>query len=211
MISYGLLILSIIMVIISYFILVVMRIKVMKKTVYSYTGFDVAKEVTANYDVINIVKSNDIISSEYDIKRNVIRLNSKNYEGNSYLDIVISSILSGFSLVNNESSNYFRFSFLFNRIRSISFIPLIMVVLSCFISNIGDAKIALLLFLFLIIYLYMRYQIVVGAVLVVSSNLNDDIYDKVKDMLGSYVSFYKISFIVSLVMILRLMVIIMGM
>ena len=211
MISYGLLILSIIMVIISYFILVVMRIKVMKKTVYSYTGFDVAKEVTANYDVINIVKSNDIISSEYDIKRNVIRLNSKNYEGNSYLDIVISSILSGFSLVNNESSNYFRFSFLFNRIRSISFIPLIMVVLSCFISNIGDAKIALLLFLFLIIYLYMRYQIVVGSILVVSSNLNDDIYDKIKDMLGSYVSFYKISFIVSLVMILRLMVIIMGM
>ena len=149
MISYGLLILSIIMIIISYFILVVMRIKVMKKTVDSYTGFDVAKEVTANYDVINIVKSNDIISSEYDIKRNVIRLNSKNYEGNSYLDIVISSILSGFSLVNNESSNYFRFSFLFNRIRSISFIPLIMVVLSCFMSDRGDAKIGLLLFLLL--------------------------------------------------------------
>lgn len=210
MISYGLLILSIIMVIISYLVLLVARFRVAKRVIDEYTGFDIAKEVTTNYDSINIVRSNDIISSEYDIKRNVIRLNSKNYEGSSYLDIVTSSILSGFSLVNSENSNYFKFSFIFNKIRSISLVPLVMVILSCFISNIGDAKIGIILFLTLLIYLYMRYQIVVGAVEFISNNLKSDIYDKIKDMLGSYVSFYKISFIVSLVMILRLVVIIMG-
>ena len=209
MISYCLLVVSIVMGVIAYFILLVIRFKGSKK-VEDYTGFDIAKEVTTNYDVINIVESNDIVSSEYDIKRNVIRLNSKNYEGNSYLDIVIASLLSGFSLVNNENNNYFKFSFVFNKIGSISFIPLMMVVVSCFISNIGDAKIVFWGFLLLLIYLYMRYQIVVIANEFISSNLNNNIFNKIEGMLKSYVSFYKISFVVGLIVILRLLVIIMG-
>lgn len=210
MISYILLIVSIIGVMFSYLILIINKVMVTKKHVDNYTGFDIAKEVTTNYDVINIVSSSDIVSSEYDIKRNIIRLNSKNYDGNSYLDIAVSALLAGISLVNNESSSYFKFSSIFKKIRSISLVPLVMVILSYFISNIGDAKIGIILFSLLLVYQYMRYQIVVSANEFIENNLDKNIYDMIKNIIYGYINFYKVSFIVSLVMLLRLVVIILA-
>ena len=210
MISYILLIVSIIGVMFSYLILIINKVMVSKKHVDNYTGFDIAKEVTTNYDVINIVSSSDIVSSEYDIKRNIIRLNSKNYDGNSYIDIAVSALLAGISLVNNESSSYFKFSSIFKKIRSISLVPLVMVILSYFISNIGDAKIGIILFSLLLVYQYMRYQIVVSANEFIENNLDKNIYDMIKNIIYGYINFYKVSFIVSLVMLLRLVVIILA-
>ena len=211
MISYILLIISIMIVMMSYLVLIINRVSNSNKIINDYTGFDVAKDVTTNYDEINIVSSNDIVSSEYDIKRNVIRLNTKNYDGNSYNDIAIASLLAGFSLVRNENSDYFKFSFIFKKIRGISLVSLLMVVISYFISNIGDARIGIVLFLGLLVYLYMRYQIVVSANSFIESNLDKKIYANIKSVIVGYINFYKLSFIVSLVMILRLVVIILGM
>ena len=115
MISYILLVISVIGVVLLYSFIVGIYFINKKKIVDNYSGFDVAKDVTTNYDAINIVKSSDIVVSEYDVKRNVIRLNANNYEGNSYFDIFVSSILAGYSLVNSDNPNSFKFSFLFKK------------------------------------------------------------------------------------------------
>jgi len=179
-----------------------------KKIVDNYSGFDVAKDVTTNYDAINIVKSSDIVVSEYDVKRNVIRLNANNYEGNSYFDIFVSSILAGYSLVNSDNPNSFKFSFLFKRIRCISFSSLVMGILSIMISNIGDAKIGIVVFILLLVYQYMRYQISINSNLVIKENLDSNLYKKLEKSLGMDITINKLSFILSLIMILRLVVII---
>ena len=210
MLSYWLLIISIGGVFLIYLLLLISKLRLRKIKVEEYTGFDIAKEVTANYEEINIVRSNDIVISEYDIKRNVIRLNDKNYNGTSYYDMVVSSILAGISLVKSENSNYFKFSFLFKKLRGISIVPIVMGVLSYFVTNIGDAKLVLVLFGVVLVYLYMRYQIIVSATGYIKDNLKDEIYENIKLGIESYINFYKLSFIVSLVMIVRLVVIIMG-
>lgn len=208
MISYILLVVSVIGVILLYSFIVINYFINKKKFIDNYSGFDVAKEVTTNYEMINIVKSSDIVVSEYDIKRNVIRLNDNNYEGNSYFDILISSILAGYSLVNSENPDSFKFSLLFKKIRWISFSSLIMVILSIMISNIGDAKIGIVIFILLLVYQYMRYQIAINSNLVIKENLDKELYNKLEKSLGMDITINKVSFILSLIMILRLVVII---
>ena len=211
MISYVLLIVSVIMVVIIYFSFLVNRISNIKRRSDDYTGFDVAKEVTTDYDVINIVRSNDIMISEYDIKRNVIRLNNSNYEGDSYWDIIVASLLAGYSLVNSENPNNFKFSFILKRIRIISFVPMIMVLISYFVNNIGDAKIGLVVFILLVIYQYMRYQIAVSANEIIKNNLRKELYEKLENSITGDIRFNMLAFVASLVMILRLVIIILGM
>lgn len=208
MISYILLVISVIGVVLLYSFIVGIYFINKKKIVDNYSGFDVAKDVTTNYDAINIVKSSDIVVSEYDVKRNVIRLNANNYEGNSYFDIFVSSILAGYSLVNSDNPNSFKFSFLFKKIRWISFSSLVMLILSIMISNIGDAKIGIVVFILLLIYQYMRYQISVNSNLVIKENLDKELYNKLEKNLELDIIINKLSFILSLVMILRLVVII---
>lgn len=208
MISYVLLVISVTLVGLLYFVVAVNCFINKKKFMDNYSGFDIAKDVTTNYDSINIVKSNDIVVSEYDIKRNVIRLNANNYEGNSYFDIFVSSILAGYSLVKSDNPHLFKFSYLFSKIRCISFSSLVMLVLSIMISNIGDAKIGIVLFILLLVYQYMRYQISVNSNLVIKDNLDKELYGKLEKILGAEMTINKLSFILSLVMILRLVVII---
>ena len=182
-----------------------------KKVLDDYSGFDTAKEVTANYDEINIVSSSDIIFSEYDIKRNVIRLNAKNYDSNSCFDVAVSSILAGYSLVNVDNSNYFKFKSIIKKIGYIGFVALIGVILSCFISNIGDAKIGVIILGILLVYQYMRYQVNVAGNEMIKEVINKTVYDKIENVINIVINFNKLSFIVMLILIVRLVIIILGM
>ena len=195
MVSKILLIGSLFGVIISYFLVLVKYAIYKKKYLDGYSGFDGAKEVTLNYDEINIVNSSDVIFSEYDAKRNVIRLNNKNYDGNSYFDIVVSTILAGYSLVNSSNSNYFKFKSIIRKINYLGF----------------GSLIGLVLFVLFLIYQYMRYMIAVSGNEITKNNLDKKIFSLIESILNSSVTFYKLSFIVSLIMIGRLIVIIIGM
>lgn len=209
--SYLLLIFSFILVIISYLFLTISWFINRKRKFDDYTGFDASKDVIVNDDSINIVNSSSIVFSEYDIKRNVVRLNNKNYEGNSYFDIGISAILSGYSLVNDDNKKYFKFSFIFNKIKCISFCSLFMLVLSCFINNIGDARIGIIFFCLLLIYQYMRYLIIVSSNDVIKNNLREDVLSKVESFVNSNIKFCKLNFLSGLVMLLRLVTLILEM
>lgn len=175
------------------------------------TSFDVAKEISDGGDSINIVSSSDVIFSEYDVKRNVIRLKSKVYDSSKVSDIANGAMLAGYSLVNQECSDYFKFSFIISRINLFGFVGLLGVVLSYFIRNIGDAYIGIVIFGIMIIYQYMRYQISVLADGKIKEILDWNIYSKLSRNISSVVLFNKVSFIVMLILVIRLVVIILGM
>ena len=201
---------SVLLVIFSYFMILVIYFVNKKRTINDYSGFDAAKEVTSNYDEINIVNSNDVIFSEYDIKRNVIRLNNKNYDSNSYFDIAISSILAGYSLVNMENKSYFKFKSVIKKISYMGFVSLIGVILSYFINNTFDAKIGIIVLALLLFYQYMRYLINIEANVMISEVLDSSFYEKIGKVISGIINFNKLSFIVFLILIIRLVVIILG-
>lgn len=201
---------SVLLVIFSYFMILVIYFINKKRTINEYSGFDAAKEVTSNYDEINIVNSNDVIFSEYDIKRNVIRLNNKNYDSNSYFDIAISSILAGYSLVNMENKSYFKFKSVIKKISYMGFVSLIGVILSYFINNTFDAKIGIIVLALLLFYQYMRYLINIEANVKISEVLDSSFYEKIGKVISGIINFNKLSFIVLLILIIRLVVIILG-
>jgi len=210
MIGNFLLIISIAIVVFSYLLIFIKYIVYKKKVFDDYSGFDAAKEVTANYDSINIVSSSDVIFSEYDMKRNVIRLNTKNYDSNSYFDVAVSSILAGYSLVNADNSNYFKFKIIIKKIGYIGFVSLIGTILSCFISNVGDAKIGIVILGILLVYQYMRYQVNVEANEMIKDVLDKDIYDKLVNIINIVINFNKLSFILMLILIIILVAIMLG-
>lgn len=197
-------------ILVLYFLIFVGYFVNSKKKFERYSGFDAAKDVTTNYNDINIVSSLSVSFSEYDIKRNVIRLNAKNYEGVSYSDIFISSLLAGYSLVNRDNSNYFKFSFIFKRLRWISIIPFMMVFISGCVESVGDAKIGIMLMVLMLIYLYMRYIIVVSSNEIIRCNLRKDVYSGIRLSLERYAVWNKVSFVVGLILLLRLILIVIG-
>lgn len=205
MLSNILLIILVCLVGSSYLILLINWITNKNNKIDNYNGFDIAKEITSNYDEINIVSCNGLFSF-YDVKRNVIRLNNKNYDGNSFIDISIGAMLAGISLVNSDNRN----KFIFKRVRVISLASLIMMFLSFLVNSIGDARIMMIITFGCLLYLFMRYQMVSGAVSLIESNMDKDIYSKIKSIVMGYINFYKISFISLLVVLVRLVVIMLG-
>ena len=205
MLSNILLIILVCLVGSSYLILLINWITSKNNKIDNYNGFDIAKEITSNYDEINIVSCNGLFSF-YDVKRNVIRLNNKNYEGNSFIDISIGAMLAGISLVNSDNRN----KFIFKRVRVISLASLIMMFLSFLVNSIGDARIMMIITFGCLLYLFMRYQMVSGAVSLIECNMDKNIYSKIKSIIMGYVNFYKISFISMLVLVVRLIVIMLG-
>lgn len=205
MLSNMLLIILVCLVGSSYLILLINWITNKNNKIDNYNGFDIAKEITSNYDEINIVSCNGLFSF-YDVKRNVIRLNNKNYEGNSFVDISIGAMLAGISLVNSDNRN----KFIFKRVRVISLASLIMMFLSFLVNSIGDARIMMVITFGCLLYLFMRYQMVSGAVSLIECNMDKNIYSKIKSIVMGYVNFYKISFISMLVLVVRLIVIMLG-
>ena len=189
----------------SYLILLINWITNKNNKIDNYNGFDIAKEITSNYDEINIVSCNGLFSF-YDVKRNVIRLNNKNYDGNSFVDISIGAMLAGISLVNSDNRN----KFIFKRVRVISLASLIMMFLSFLVNSIGDARIMMIITFGCLLYLFMRYQMVSGAVSLIECNMDKNIYSKIKSIIMGYVNFCKISFISLLVVLVRLVVIMLG-
>ena len=205
MLSNILLIILVCLVGSSYLILLINWITNKNNKIDNYNGFDIVKEITSNYDEINIVSCNGLFSF-YDVKRNVIRLNNKNYDGNSFVDISIGAMLAGISLVNSDN----RIKFGFKRVNVISIVSLVMMILSYLVSSIGDARIMMVITFGCLLYLFMRYQMVSGAVSLIECNMDKNIYSKIKSIIMGYVNFYKISFISLLVVLVRLVVIMLG-
>lgn len=160
MIGNFLLLVGILIVGIGYLRLLVLKLQSDSKVKFDFTGFDLAKEITANYDEINIVESKEVLWSQYHLKRGVIRLTPKNYGAMDIFSLAISACLSGISLANIHRDKYVVFfSKIFSSMGCISKSSIIAILIALFTGSIGDAKIGLVLLSILLVYQYILIQI----------------------------------------------------
>ena len=215
MIPNLLLIVSIIIMVISYTRIILIYLQSRNIKIENLTGFDLAKEITSNYDEINIVESKEINISKYNLKRRVIRLTNNNYEGNNLFTLAITSCLSGYSLANINKDKYIEI--LGKLLPSIDYLgksTILSLIISIMTTNIGDAKIAIVLLIIILIYQYLIIQINTSSNNYANKALKIIVskkeLPKIEEILNTFLSIHKVSFIVSLILILREVLIIMN-
>ena len=208
MVKNLLLLLSIMIIIISYTKIILIYLTTKNKRIENLTGFDLAKEITSNYDEINIVESKEITISKYNLKRRVIRLTPKNYQSNDIFTISLSACLSGYSLANINKDKYLKM--LSNILPNIDYLnksSILVILISLFTNTIKDAKIGILILGLILIYQYFLIQINTASHQYTKDSLKKIISKKelleIEKILNSFLSIHKNSFIITLILILR--------
>ena len=210
MLSHLCLILGCIMVFLVYFKVFLVFIKNKDKK-SSVTGFEIAKEITSNYDEINIVDSKEIWMSQYHLKRNVIRLLPKHYEDNHCSSLAISAQLASFSLGNMEQIPYFKILFkFFSSMDWFNKSALFATIVCCCMNTIGDAKIGIVLLGMILIYQYFRFQLNMNCISFVKKKVKISEWNEIKEFLEVFQLLDKSSFIITLLFVLQEFVLILG-
>ena len=213
MLSDVLLLVSIVLVIIAYIRIILIYFKTKKIKIEEVTGFDIAKELTSNYDEINIVESKEVSISKYNLKRQIIRLTSNDYNSNNIFTLSISSLLAGYSLSKlNKDKNIQLFSKVFSNIDYLNKSAPLAIIISLLATNIGDAKITIIILIIILFYQYLINEI---------NNTSKEIINKTSEIIvekenylliekiqNTFLELNKISFITTLILILREIIII---
>ena len=200
MLSYILLIISIILVIIGYLIIIFTHLLTKNKT-KDITAADQVLKILDDESAINLIEDKDTYFSHYNIKRDIVKLKTKTYNSNNIFSISISSLLSGYSLTKNNLLKYI--SYIFKELKFFSFLPLITIIISYLVTNVGDSKISIIIFLIISIYQYIINTINTEAI--ENINIKDkDIY-KILKIINKTATIF---FISTLIQIIRLVIII---
>ena len=210
-----LLLISIILILVSYTRIILMYFKTKNIKSKNFTGFDIAKEITSNYNEINIVESKEINISKYNLKRKIIRLTNKNYEENNLFTLAITSCLSGYSLLNINKDKYLQL--LSNILPNIDYIgktAILTLIISIMTNTIGDAKIGVVLLIIILAYQYILILINTSSHEYTKEELKKIVSKKelsnINEVLKSFLALHTLSFITTLILILREILIIMN-
>ena len=191
-------------------------LKYKKKETENLTGFDLAKEITANDNEINIVESKEIYFSKYNGKRKVIHLIPKHYAGHDNFSLAVCSYLAGFSLCDiNQEQSIKLITKITSSLDYLSKSPLIAIIISLTTNTVGDAKLGLFALILLTIYQYFVHQLHTSTVHILEEQL-----EKIKEplpkeslieIMEKLSGLTKTAFITSLILILREILIILEM
>lgn len=203
-----LLIICMVFLVIPYTRIMLIYFKTKKIESDDITGFDLTKELTSNYDEINIVESKEINISKYNFKRNIIRLTEINYNSKDIFTLSISSFLAGYSLANlNKDKNIQLLSKIFPNIDYLNKSAILALLISILTNNIGDAKIALILLFIILIYQYLINEInnisKEKTKKALKKLLTKENYLLIEIVQNSFLALNKVSFITTLILILR--------
>lgn len=201
MISKLLLIVSLTLTIIPYLLLLITYLSSKKER--NITASENILKILENDSSINFIENKESIFSHYNIKRKMIKLSNKTYDSKTIFSIAVSSLLAGFSLINNKLINYL--SYIINKLKIITILPIIAIILSIYVHTIADAKIAMFIIIILAVIEYIINYLITLAI----NNIN--IKDKdISKILNIFILNTKIYFIAVLIQILRLFLIILN-
>lgn len=203
-----LLIISIILILVSYTRIILIYLSTKSINIDDMNGFDLAKELTLNYDEINIVESKEINISKYNIKRRVIRLTPKDYNSNNIFNLSKIILLSGYSIINIANDKYL--SLLGRVLPNIDYLnksSLIALFISILARTTKDAKISIILLIIILIYQYLINEINIMSknetIKQLNTLLKTNHYNKILQVEDIYLFINKISFITTLILIFR--------
>ena len=183
------------------------------KCINKYNGFDLAKEVTSNYNEINVIESKDAYINIYNIKRRIVKLTYKTYNAKDYFNLAISSIMAGYYTINVNKDKYLKYySYIIKKINYLPKIPIIAIFISLLTSTIRDSKFSIAILIILGLFQYMLININMSAVENIKGKLNkllsDEEYNNIIDIINVIIKSHIQSILVILILILRLALII---
>ena len=213
MLINGLLLISIILISISYIRIILTYFKTKKINITNINGFDLAKELTSNYDEINIIESKELNISKYNLKRRIIKLTNKDYNSNNISTLSKVTFLSGYSLLTlNKDKNILVLSKILSSIDYLNKSSLLALLISILTKTAGDAKIAIILLLIILSYQYLINEINIASkdetIKPLKKLLTKESYNIILNIEDTYLSLNKISFITTLILLLRQVLII---
>ena len=169
---------------------------------YSKTAQETVIDLLKENPNINVIKNNSQFFSKYNIKRKIVKLSNNTYDSSSYFSNAVASLLSGYELTKNKALSYL--SYVFNELKVISLMPVIVITLSILVTNAIDAKIYILASIIVLIYQYIINNITMEATQKVNSSDN-----KLNNILNIFNKCSTLSFVITLTQILRMIIIIM--
>lgn len=207
MIKNILLLLSLIIILANYIQLLILYLNNKNKKESNLTGFDLAKEISSNYDEINIVEANNITISKYNLRRNVLRLTPNSYNKTDLFTLAAISNLTGYSLLAMEKDQYLsNLSKIFKNIDNFNKSSLIALLISLFTNTITDAKLGIILLILILLYQYLRINITTNASDLTKERLNhinQNLSQKLEPILNYYLKQNTIYFVTTLILIIR--------
>lgn len=199
MISNIILILGVGLTVILYLYIVIIYF-INKRKEDSMTSSELVLKLLDNDASINLIESKESMFSKYNIKRKMVKLSESCYDSKNYFNLAIASLLSGYSLLNNNLLNYL--GYVFKELKFISFSSIIGCAVSLFASNVGDSRIGIVILIIIAVYQYIINMLNTFAVAKVKVN------DNISRVLNKFVFVSKLAFIITLIEIIRLVVII---
>ena len=203
--DFYLLIIGFFVVFIGYLRIFVCYLKFNGDIVKSINGVDIAKNITSDYDSINVVESKNILISKFSFRRNVIYLSKRLYYASDVFSLSLVSFLAGISVSDNSYVKFMRKIF-----PSIDFFnksSIVMTIISFLSYNKGDVRIGIILGIIIIIYQYFYLQIFYfGMQIVLGHKISKK--DSIQYILNKMYSCNVLFFVSSLIFILRFVFII---
>ena len=138
----------------GYLILIILNNKYKNKI----DGFNLTKDILAEYNQINIIENKNIFTI-YNLKRKVIKLASKCYYGNSVSNLGISLMEAGVSAIDNKNKYLNIFRNIISNLKYLYILPIIAIFLNNITFSIGDARIAIIILIIFSIISYMLIEI----------------------------------------------------
>ena len=172
----------------------------------STNSFDVAKKITSHYDDINIVEAAGSNVSRYVFKRKILRFTSKMYSSDDVFSVSLASLLSGISL--NDNWYFYTYGKLISFIDCFHISPFLLAVISLFMYSKGDAKIGIILGVFLLIEEYFYMQIISQGIEIVRDKIKVKGLQDIHVVLNHFYKIHILFFVSALVFILRFIVIV---
>lgn len=141
------------------------------KIVSKVDGFDVTKDIVSEYNSINVIESKSYFTI-YNIKRMVIKLDTKCYYGKDLSSICLSLIEAGISIVDNNKNKYIDiFRNIFSNLKILYIFPIIGLFINNSSFNISDAKVSII---FIFLFSVISYILI---------NMKNQAFDWIKDNL----------------------------
>ena len=202
MASTIILIISLALVIYGYIKLLITYILNRNKK-YKNKAYEVVIKLLDDESSINLIESKESSFSKYNIKRKMVKLSENTYYNDNIFRVSVASMLSGYAL---SKSKYLQTLFtIFKELKVFSYSAIICIIISILTTNMGDAKISIVLVSLIAVYQYILNLINVEAL------DNVDVSKEVNGIMNTFNKVNNIFFISSLVQIVRLVVIILNM
>ena len=142
-----------------------------RKVVSKDNSFDITKDMISEYNSINIIESKKYFTV-YNIKRKVIKLDSRSYYGKDLSSISLSLIEAAISIVDNNKNKYINiFRKIFSNLKILYLFPLISILINLITYNVSDAKVSIIFVLLISVITYIFVDIKIQSVNWIKDNI----------------------------------------